>query len=70
MTRRRKFVLAGVLGGLFATLGVGQAVLDAATDAQSVQAPRCLTSGCWAPRSASAWIPGTTSSSSTAGIPR
>jgi hypothetical protein len=60
MTRRRKFVLAGVLGGLFATLGVGQAVLDAATDAQSVQAPRFEVDPLWPKPLPNQWLLGST----------
>jgi len=58
MTRRRKLIVFGALAGLFAVLGVGQAVLDAATQAQTVRAPRFEVDPMWPKPLPNQWILG------------
>ena len=58
MTRRRKLIVFGALVGLFAVLGVGQAVLDAATQAQTVRAPRFEVDPMWPKPLPNQWILG------------
>jgi len=60
MTRRRKLIVFGALVGLFAVLGVGQAVLDAATQAQTVRAPRFEVDPMWPKPLPNQWILGST----------
>jgi len=60
MTRRRKLIVFGALAGLFAVLGVGQAVLDAATQAQTVRAPRFEVDPMWPKPLPNQWILGST----------
>src|SRR5512145_2079190 len=60
MTRRRKFLLGGSLTGLCALLGFGQAALDAATQAQTVQAPRFEVDPFWPKPLPNQWILGST----------
>ncbi|HEV8365941.1 MAG TPA: hypothetical protein VGQ52_20665 [Gemmatimonadaceae bacterium] len=60
MTRRRKLIMGAVLAGLFAVLGVGQAVLDAATQAQTVRAPRFEVDPMWPKPLPNQWILGST----------
>lgn len=58
MTRRRKLILGGVLVTLFGVLGVGQAALDAATQAQTVRAPRFEVDPMWPKPLPNQWILG------------
>ena len=60
MTRRRKLVLGSVFLALFAVLGVGQAMLDAATQAQTVRAPRFEVDPMWPKPLPNQWILGST----------
>lgn len=60
MTRRRKLITGGALAGLFAVLGVGQAVLNAATQAQTVRAPRFEVDPMWPKPLPNQWILGST----------
>ncbi|HEY7568165.1 MAG TPA: hypothetical protein VH762_11375 [Gemmatimonadaceae bacterium] len=58
MTRRRKLITGGALVGLFAVLGVGQAALDAATQAQTVRAPRFEVDPMWPKPLPNQWLLG------------
>ena len=58
MTRRRKLIIGGALAGLFAVLGVGQAALNAATQAQTVRAPRFEVDPMWPKPLPNQWILG------------
>jgi DNA-binding beta-propeller fold protein YncE len=58
-TRRRRLVIGGSLVGLFAALGVGQAVLQAATE-QTVQAPRFEVDPVWPKPLPNHWVLGST----------
>lgn len=60
MTRRRKLIIGSVLLGSFAVLGVGQAALDAATQAQTVRAPRFEVDPMWPKPLPNQWILGST----------
>ncbi|HJU75535.1 MAG TPA: hypothetical protein VJ717_17455 [Gemmatimonadaceae bacterium] len=60
MTRRRKLVLGGAFTALFVILGIGQAALDAATQAQTVQAPRFEVDPLWPKPLPNQWILGST----------
>jgi hypothetical protein len=60
MTRRRKLVVGGALASLIAILGVGQAALDAATQEQTVQAPRFEVDPFWPKPLPNQWLLGST----------
>ncbi len=60
MTRRRKLILGATLLGLFPILGVCQAKLDDASQAQTVQAPRFEVDPFWPKPLPNQWLLGST----------